>query len=126
MPIITRLVEYPTDRLADFNINAIKTIAALLGLPCQFVRQSELVVSGSATSLLISITKNVGAGIYLAGGGAAGYQDDELFKVSNIGLKYQNFAAEPYGDVQRWLPGLSIVDFMMKEGAGDQAPESGA
>ena len=125
IPVITRIIEFQTDRLAEFNMNAIETIAAYLGLECQFVRQSELAARGSATNLLVSIAKDVGAGIYLAGGGAAGYQNDDLFATSNIGLMYQDFALRPYGDVEVWLPGLSIIDFMMKEGAAEQLVRPG-
>lgn len=119
MPFITHLIECPTDSLADFNINAIENIAAYLGLNCRFIRQSQLDVRGSATDLLISITKSVGAGTYLAGGGAGGYQNDELFETSNIELRYQDFIPRPYGDISRWLPGLSVMDFLMKEGAAE-------
>jgi len=125
MPIITKLVEYPTDRVADFNINAIETIAAYLGLRCQFVRQSELKAQGSATSLLISITKSVGARTYLVGGGAAGYQNDELFSANDIRVAYQGFVPQLYGDGSSWLPGLSVIDFMMKEGAAEHLLRAG-
>ena len=66
--------------MAAFNIAAITAIAACLGLSSRFVRQSSLPYSGSATELLISLVNAVGGSAYLAGGGAAGYQDDALFR----------------------------------------------
>jgi len=116
MPLIIELIEYPSDRLVEFNINAIKTISTCLGLRCQFVRQSELSVTGNATGLLASITKAVGSRVYLAGGGAAGYQDDDLFAARDVDVRYQNFVPRPYGEISRWIEGLSVIDFMMRQG----------
>lgn len=113
MAIMTPLIEYPTDNLADFNINAVTRIAEVLGLSCEFICQSALQSSGTATERLISITKAVGASCYMCGGGAAGYQRDELFPQNGLRLVYQGFEPRPYGDPRRFLPGLSIIDYLM-------------
>lgn len=113
MALLTPLITYSAENLADFNIRAIRSLSAYFGMSSEFVCQSELSVSGHATELLIAITKKVGADSYLCGGGAAGYQDDELFIASGVKLVYQNFVPRPYGPEARFLPGLSIIDYLM-------------
>lgn len=113
MALLTPLITYSAENLADFNIHAIRRLSAYLGLPSEFVCQSELSASGHATELLIAITKKVGADTYLCGGGATGYQDDELFSASGVKLAYQNFVPQPYGPTNQFIPGLSIIDYLM-------------
>jgi WbqC-like protein family len=113
MAILVPLLEYPTDNLAEFNINSVMRIAEVLGLECEFLHQSALPVSGTATERLVSITKAVGASTYIAGGGAAGYQRDELFPQNGLRLIHQGFEPRPYGDARRFIPGLSVIDYLM-------------
>ncbi|GFO80937.1 MAG: hypothetical protein A49_05640 [Methyloceanibacter sp.] len=117
MEIIQPLVHYPESNLAAFNIHAIKTIAAALGYSdVRFVRQSELGgVRGRATELLINLTRAAGCNAYLSGGGSAGYQNDEMFAEAGVKLVYQSFAPSPYGDAGGFVPGLSVIDYIMHE-----------
>ena len=80
------------------------------------MRQSNLPYCGSATELLISLVKAVGGSAYLAGGGAGGYQDDALFGECGVELVNQDFVVRPYGDPIRFLPGLSVIDYLMQDG----------
>ena len=113
MATLEPLINQDTDDLAAYNIEAIKTISRCLGLDTMFVRQSEVPGEGTATKLLVSLTRTAGATIYLCGGGADGYQQDELFERAGLALRYQRFVPRPYGDAQRFLPGLSIIDYLM-------------
>jgi WbqC-like protein len=113
MGLLRPLLEYPTTRLAQFNEHAVREIAAVLGLGCRFVRQSELAVASKGTRRLIEIAKAVGADTYLCGGGAAGYQEDALFAPSGIELVHQNFVPRPYRDPGSFVPGLSVIDYLM-------------
>jgi hypothetical protein len=116
MALLQPLIDRPEAKLAAFNIAAITAIAAHLGVSTGFVRQSESPHEGAATALLISLVKAAGGDAYLAGGGADGYQDDELFADSGVHLVAQNFSPTPYGDPSRWLPGLSVIDYLMHDG----------
>jgi hypothetical protein len=116
MGLIQPLIEHQTDSLLEFNMNAIHTISSALGTQCRLMRQSEVRASGVATERVIRLTKEVGANTYLAGGGADGYQEDALFAASGIKLLYQRFAPKVYGDPARYIPGLSIIDLLMKAG----------
>jgi WbqC-like protein family len=120
MKLLEPLILANETNLARFNISAISAIAERLGLSTRFVRQSELTHDGRATSLLVSLVKAAGGSAYLAGGGATGYQDDELFAQAGIDLVTQNFASTPYGRPEMFLPGLSIVDYLMWDGKSSQ------
>jgi hypothetical protein len=116
MAALEPVLRQPGSNLADFNIHAIESIAARLGLTCRFVRQSDLASPGQATEMLIALTKAAGAGVYLCGGGAGGYQEDHLFLAHDVELRYQNFRPEPYGPADAYIPGLSVIDYLMHDG----------
>lgn len=116
MSLLAPLIETHEDNLSRFNSAAIATIAARLGARARLVRQSELVHAGKATELLISLVKAAGGDAYLAGGGAGGYQQDELFGLAGVRLVYQNFVPVPYGAPATFLPGLSVIDYLMHDG----------
>lgn len=116
MRFLQELIDNPETNLASFNMVAIRAIAARLGVRTEFRRQSEVDSEGAGTDLLISLVKSVGGAAYLAGGGAKGYQVDEAFDEAGIDLLYQEFVPEPYGDPETFLPGLSVVDYLMHDG----------
>lgn len=108
-----------TDRLAELNERAARTLARGLGLDeSRFVRSSELAASASSTELLIELTQAVGGDVYLAGGGAGGYQEDEKFDAAGIELRYQSFEHPTYAQASadEFVPGLSVVDALMNCG----------
>jgi hypothetical protein len=114
MSLLTPLIEYKTDLIADFNLNAIKALCRAIGIEGQFLKQSDLTATGKGTELLIAITKAVGCDTYMCGGGAAGYQVDEMFPAHGLRLVYQDFQPTPYGDPTKFIPGLSVIDYLMK------------
>ena len=116
MALLVPLIDAPETNLAAFNMAAIRAISSHLGLPGRFLLQSQLPHQGAATNLLISLVKAAGGEAYLAGGGASGYQEDKLFAEQGIRLVYQGFKPQPYGDPARFLPGLSIIDYLMHDG----------
>jgi WbqC-like protein family len=116
MALIEPLVRYRESGLSAFNIHAITIIARHLGILTPLIRQSDLKPIGAATELLINLTRATGCMGYLAGGGASGYQQDELFEAAGLKLVYQDFKPEPYGPPDRFIPGLSIIDYLMHDG----------
>lgn len=118
--LIEPWVRNSTDSLAEYNITAITSMRVALNLPARsFTRSSSLDVTSTATDRLIDLVKAVGGSVYLAGGGAAGYQEDERFAAAGLQLRYQRFAHPVY--VQRphaeFVPGLSCLDAMFHCGA---------
>lgn len=114
IPVLEKLVMFDTDSLCQFNLHAITLICELLGIESKFVVQSELGTQNASTALLVEVTTKVGADTYLCGGGADGYQDDSLFAQGGVKLDYQNFVPSVYGDAKRFIPGMSVIDFLMK------------
>ena len=88
-------------------------IAALLGIQNRFVRQSELSVTGNGTELLVKLVRAQSATSYLSGDGAEGYQEDALFTRNSIRLQRLNFMPMPYTASTAFVPGLSVIDFLM-------------
>lgn len=116
MALISPLLADPEPALALFNMRAIGMIAAHLGLSTRFLRQSELAVDGRGTELLVRLVAAAGGTAYLAGGGAAGYQEDGIFAQSGIELVAQNFQPAVYGHPYPFIPGLSVIDYLMHDG----------
>ena len=113
--LVERLLAYETDSLAEFNINAIRTLSDRFGCTPQWIRQSELApMNEMATERLVGICRAVGADVYLSGDGSADYLDAPAFDRTGIELRYQNFIEPPYGDVARFIPGLSVIDRLMQ------------
>jgi hypothetical protein len=118
-PFIENLVLNPETNLASYNIEAIRSIAMLLGIDTEkLVLGSSLEVDGHATDLLICMTKAVGGSAYMCGGGAEGYQEDGSFAANGLSLMYQNFMHPfyPQCNTDIFIPGLSIIDALMNYG----------
>ncbi|MBI2190646.1 MAG: WbqC family protein [Planctomycetes bacterium] len=115
-PWVARLVQWPTDSLSDYNIQAIRSVsdALELGSP-KIALSSSLGVQGQATDLLIALVKAAGGDAYLCGGGASGYQEDEKFPVAGMQLIQQGFVhpVYPQPGAAEFVPGLSILDALM-------------
>lgn len=113
------LIDYKSDSLAEYNINAIIGLAQLLGLKTKFIRQSDLPHQHHSTVLLIELVKAVEANAYLCGNGAGGYQDDGLFAENGIELIYQNYDPVKTGlsqIIQANEIGLSVLHTLFTRG----------
>lgn len=111
--------------LVQYNFSLIAAISRGLGLgDAKFRLSSELGVDSYSSKRLIDLTKIVGGAVYLAGGGAQAYQDDQLFENARIAVEYQNFKARPYPQkgMDSFVPGLSIIDCLFNIG-WDEAAE---
>ncbi|MBG52065.1 MAG: wbmP [Rhodobiaceae bacterium] len=111
--VLEPLIRYEAEGISDFNKNAIMRISETLQLKTHFVSQADLSLDTSSTNLLIDVCRAVGADTYLCGGGAGGYQDDDAFEAAGIELVYQNFRPRPYADLATFVPGLSIMDYLL-------------
>lgn len=118
---IEALVNNVTDRLADYNITALLSLAKTLEIDAnKFVLGSSLGVETQPTAMLIDMVQAVGGTGYLCGGGAAGYQEDEKFAQAGLELIYQGFQHPRYPQVSatEFVPGLSVIDALMNCGFG--------
>jgi len=119
LPILSSLILNDAEFVGPYNERAVRTISKLLGISdSKFRRASDLEISGRSNDLLISIVKSAGGNIYMAGGGASGYQDDSLFEKAGLVVTYQRFVHPLYSQTnsKRFVPGLSIIDALMNLG----------
>jgi hypothetical protein len=119
MPALAEMFVAPTRNLCEFNLIGLRVLARLLGLgDRRMVRASSLNVEGAATDLLISCVRAVSGTAYLAGGGAAGYQEDEKFAAAGLELVSQSFVHPVYDQAgaEAFVPGLSAIDALMQLG----------
>ena len=110
------LIRFDTDNLSEFNRHAIQSICELFGITTRFVLQSQLETSSSSNALLVELVRKVKGKAYLCGGGAGGYQDDKMITDAGIEVVYQEFRPQPYSPADPFLPGLSIIDYLMSCG----------
>jgi hypothetical protein len=116
---ISPLILNPENNVAEYNIYAIKSLAVAFGYPINSIfRSSDLATESTATERLVALTTKVGGQAYLCGGGAAGYQEDEIFHKAGLNLLYQNFINPSYFqfNTQEFVGGLSLVDALMNVG----------
>jgi hypothetical protein len=116
---VKETIFFPTSKVAEFNINTIYKFAIHFNIDTsKVIMGSSLQVEGSSTDLLIAMVKAVGGTAYMCGGGAKGYQEDDKFPKSGLGLVYQNFRHPVYKQVntKEFIPGLSIIDCLMNMG----------
>ena len=114
------MVRLDEARISAYNMANVKAMCELLGVAAEFVVQSEIGSTGTATDLLVDLVGRVGGDAYLAGRGAAlQYHEDDKFRAAGIEPAYSDFAPEPYEQVGggEFLPGLSVLDALFNLGA---------
>jgi hypothetical protein len=117
--VVGPLLLNPENGIADYNIQAITELAKAVGLNTEKMkRSSQYSVDGASNEMLCTLTRAVGGDVYICGGGAESYQEDEKFAAQEIGLQYQNFVQPMYPQKSQasFVPGLSIIDILMNQG----------
>lgn len=119
-PLATSLVECRSDSLVEYNMTGICGIMDILGLPRErLVLASALKVDAASTERLVALSKAVGGGGYMCGGGADGYQEDAEFLRAGLKLIHQDFRHPEYrqhGATDGFVRGLSILDALFNIG----------
>lgn len=117
-PVLEELIGHPSARLAELNENAIRRLAAAIGLPTRhLVLSSSVEPAGSATDLLIELVQAVDGDAYLSGGGAEGYLEPDKFEAAGIELRMQDFQHPVYPQGRgEFVPGLSVIDPLLHLG----------
>lgn len=103
--------------LAEFNTALIRETVARLGIRTRLLLASELGCAGSATRLMVNLTKAVGGDVYLSGPSGRRYLEPEIFATQRLELRYHEFA--PFAYRQRFgafTPGLSSFDYLANVG----------
>lgn len=102
--------------LAGINMRLVGALAARLGLPCRFLRSSNMTLASASDDRLVEITAQVApGGTYLSGKGGAKYQNPEKFHAAGLGFAYADFVHPLYEQsaqpgLASFVPGLSVLD----------------
>lgn len=118
-PFLESLFAYQTDRIAEFNMHAIRAVLEKLEIAPDAIESGRrLALEGKGTDLLVAMVKAVGGDTYLCGGGASGYQEDGKFDAAGLRLVNQEFHQAVYRQVgaKAFVPGLSVIDALMNCG----------
>ncbi|MDD5131804.1 MAG: WbqC family protein [bacterium] len=117
---IFTLIDFPSNKLLEYNLNALFKIGELLqlGFRNKIEMASSFNANSTATQRLVDIVKASGCAIYLSGGGAGSYQEDDKFASAGIKLVYQDYQPQPYQQVNadNFISGLSMIDVLMNCG----------
>lgn len=103
------------------NMAFIIEVMKILNINTKVIYSSSMNCVERSTKLLVEILKKLNAKKYICGGGAVGYQEDELFRVNQIELKYNNYSPTPYhqNGIDNFIPGLSIIDALFQVGINE-------
>jgi hypothetical protein len=118
-PLVEQYFTDSDPNLMKRNMRFIESVLTLLGIRTRLVYSSSLGISTRSTQLLVDLLRAVGASTYRCGGGAGGYQQDELFSAAGITLEYNSYQQIPYPQplAPQFVPGLSIIDALFNAGS---------
>ena len=104
--------------LADFTIDLIVSLAAMLGIEdTLFLRSSTLDAPGKGTDRLLTILRKVGADHYISGPSARDYLDEEALERAGITLEYMTYDYPGYEQLYPpWDPQVSVLDLLFMKG----------
>lgn len=103
------------------NLSFMFQMMDLLEIETKFCYSSDMDCKENATALLVEILKKQQGTTYLCGGGAGGYQQDDLFHQAGMDVIYNSFNHPIYTQMnsREFVPGLSIVDALMNVGIAE-------
>jgi hypothetical protein len=118
-PVLKQCFCKQYSNLADFNIELIQYICSELKINTPIYITSDLQEDfGERNYLNLNICKYFKADTYLSGIGARKYNDENLFRMNAIKLKYQEFTSPVYPQLHgEFIPNLSIVDLLLNCGS---------
>ncbi|VAW49911.1 hypothetical protein MNBD_GAMMA04-25 [hydrothermal vent metagenome] len=111
--------EEPKDRLIDYTIPIIKTLASLLGIKVEWYYSSDIFTKGKRSDKLIEICQFLNCNQYCSPIGSRGYiEEDGAFNSAGIDLVYQCFQPAPYVQATNtvFIPHLSVIDVIANVG----------
>lgn len=117
-PMFDSILESRPRRLVDLNVPLIRWTLEALRIQTRVVISSELGAAGTASELLIQLCRAVGANTYLAGQGAAAYDDLKAYEDAGVQYRRQVFPHPEYPQHNQaaFVQGLSILDALFNIG----------
>lgn len=116
-PYIKKIYAFESEKMIDFNLNAIKILCSMFQTEINYIKASELNSKGQKTELLLDIAKKTASTHYLSGIGARNYLDESVFEKENIKVLWQNFKHPIYPQLfGEFIPYLSSIDLLFNCG----------
>ena len=116
--IIFELIDYKTDSLCEYNLNALTHLCQILNISFEnkIILSSSLSIQTQSQQRIIDICKILGCNEYLSGNGARAYQNEEDFSQEGIQLTYQQFEHPIYtqSKSKEFIKGLSVIDYIFE------------
>lgn len=106
------------NKLIDVLNDSINYLLTSFGIKTKIVYQSTLEYDRFAkrNELLIELCKAVNCDCYLSGNSARKYMDINLFEHQGISVEFQEFKYPVYDQGKYWVPNLSSLDILFREG----------
>jgi len=104
-------------KLVDLNVAAIYYLAGSLGIGNKVVFQSSLQIQSQGSELLVKITKETGADVYLTPLVSKKYVDEILFAQQGITIQFFKFIPSVYPQLWgEFIYNLSALDLLLNCG----------
>ena len=104
-------------KLVDLNVAAINYLAGNLGIGNKVVLQSSLQIQSQGSELLVKITKETGADVYLTPLVSKKYVDENLFAQQGITIQFFKFIPSVYPQLWgEFIYNLSALDLLLNCG----------
>ena len=104
-------------KLVDLNVAAIYYLAGSLGIGNKVVLQSSLQIQSQGSELLVKITKETGADVYLTPLVSKKYVDEILFARQGITIQFFKFIPSVYPQLWgEFIYNLSALDLLLNCG----------
>ena len=114
---IINILEQTHETLTDLDRASWAPALRMLDISCEFVRASDLPVSGTGPQLLLNICKHLGADVYLSGAFGKDYLDVAEFTMEGVEVRYHDYTypiyPQRYGE---FVPFLSYLDVLFNAG----------
>ncbi|MDP8213177.1 MAG: WbqC family protein [Candidatus Zapsychrus exili] len=110
---------YAIGNLCDLNIEIIKWLCTKLSLSANFVRSSQLKVSGKRSELLVDILKKIGSKHYISPTGSLAYLNEEyrFFEERSVSVFYKDYDHPEYTQAYKpFTANASCIDLLFNEG----------
>ncbi len=117
-PLLEEIINMDTIYIADINIAIFRKFAEKMGFQPQYIKSSELDISGLKSELILNICKCVNATTYIAGPSGRDYLDMKSFEDANIDVVFNDYhhPVYPQKKTKEFVPYMSALDLFMNCG----------
>lgn len=106
------------ESLSELDCHLTIEICGLLGIDhVEFLKTSELNITGAKTERLLQVCRKLGAQRYLSGPSARSYIEPDAFRESGVELEYMTYDYPPYPQLHGpFEPFVSVIDLLVHTG----------